>query len=97
MLPPAQPTSQSIDYAEPLPPRRLKRTLWAVSIVPLIYISAYFVFRVSGVYYAYWSQGSWEIEGGTGITAVDILFFPACLAEGAVLNNLHLLKVPSGG
>ena len=65
--------------------------------MPVVYLVAYCLLRLSGVYYAYYSQGSWEIEGGTGIPVVDMAFFPTAVIEGSVQNKLRWLKEPTGG
>ena len=64
---------------------------------PAVYLLFYTVLRVTGVFHAYYSQGSWEIEGGTGIYVVDVPFFPLMMMEGDLQNRLRWLPEPTGG
>jgi hypothetical protein len=66
-----------------------------VLTLPTFYFLLYLILRFAGAFHAYYSQGSWEIEG-TGIYIVDVPFLPLLLMEGDVQNHLRWLKEPTG-
>lgn len=68
-----------------------------VLATPMLYLLLYTLLRVFGVFSPYYSQGSWEIEGGTGIALIDIPFLPAAIAEAELQNRLRWLDEPTGG
>ena len=68
----------------------------AVLTAPAAYLVLYVVLRATGVFYAYYSQGSWEIET-TGIYAIDMTFIPLVVIEGDLHNRLRWLPEPTGG
>jgi len=86
-----------ISYSRTKPRLPWKSYLCGVLTVPAIYVLIYVVLRASGVFHPYYSQGSWEIDGGTGIVIVDLPFVPAAIAEGEFHNRLRWLAEPSGG
>ena len=50
------------------------RFLFVVAALALLYDGTYGVLRLTGVYYPFFDQGSWEIEGSTGIDVIDEAF-----------------------
>jgi hypothetical protein len=74
-----------------------KPYILGVVTTPVVYLLLYVILRVTGVFHAYCSQGSWEIEGGTGIYIVDVPFFPLAVMEGDLQNQLRWLPEPTGG
>lgn len=82
-----------------LPQQRLawKSFLIGTACVPIAYVLLYLLLRITGVFYAYYSQGSWEIEGGTRFYYVDIWFVPLVMIETDVQNYLRWLPEPTGG
>jgi hypothetical protein len=86
-----------LDY--PAAPRRRpwRAYLLGVATTPALYLLLYLVLRGTGVYYAYHSQGSWEIDGGTGIYLLDVPFLPLAFMEGDLHNRLRWLPEPTGG
>lgn len=94
---PAGATSPSLEYSTSERRRLWKPYVLGVVTTPAIYLLLYAVLRVTGVFHAYYSQGSWEIEGGTGIYIVDLPFFPLAVMEGNLHNRLRWLPEPTGG
>ncbi|HEX8340561.1 MAG TPA: hypothetical protein VF624_06590 [Tepidisphaeraceae bacterium] len=89
--------SPPLEYATPRRRRPRRPYVLAVTSVALAYLLLYVALRVTGVFYPYYSQGGWEIDGGTGIYAVDIPFLPLAILEGGAHNRLRWLPVPAGG
>lgn len=87
--------SSTIAYS----PQRRRRGRWKICAIGtlVLYVLGYAILRFTGVYYAYYSQGSWEISGDTGIVFIDVGFLPMCWCEDAVLNQVRLLPEPTGG
>ena len=71
--------------------------LVGVVTTPAVYLLLYAILRLTGVFHAYYSQGSWEIEGGTGVYIVVVAFFPLAVMEGDLPNRLRWLPEPTGG
>jgi hypothetical protein len=90
------PVDNSTLHYEPPKPRR-KRLRVLLAALPLLYLSTYATLRVSAVYYLFFDQGSWEVEGGTGLRIVDFIFLPAILTESEIQNRLRWLPEPKGG
>jgi hypothetical protein len=86
-----------ISYSRSKPRWPWKAYFCGVLTVPTLYVSIYLALRAGGVFHAYYSQGSWEIEGGTGIVCLDFAFIPAAIAEAEFHNRLRWLPEPSGG
>ncbi|MBC7783027.1 MAG: hypothetical protein H7144_04235 [Burkholderiales bacterium] len=93
---PPNATPPSLEYATLRTRRPWKPYLLGVVTTPAIYLLLYAVLRVTGVFHAYYSQGSWEIEGGTGLYFVDALFFPLAIMESDLQNRLRWLTEPIG-
>jgi hypothetical protein len=74
-----------------------KPYILGVVTAPTVYLLLYAILRVTGVFHAYYSQGSWEIEGGTGIQIVDVPCIPLTITEGKLQNRLRWLPEPTGG
>ena len=64
---------------------------------PVGYFALYVLLRVCGVYYPFYNQSGWDIDGSTGVETIDIAFFPAQAWESYLQNYLHWLPEPSGG
>ena len=97
MPPRPDPPAPSLPYA-PSPPRRPgKSFLLGLLAAPAIYLLLYALLRGTGLFHAYYSQGSWEIEGGTGLYLVDVAFRPLATFEADLQNRLRWLPEPSGG
>ena len=90
-------SGKTLDYATRRPRRSWKSVLLRLLVLPLAYVSLYIALRAAGVFHAYYSQGSWEIEGGTGIGMVDISLLPLALNEARFHNYVHWLPEPAGG
>ena len=84
---PADAISPSLEYSTLR--RRLpwKPFILGMLTTPVVYLVLYAILRVTGVFHAYYTQGSWEIEGGTGIYIVDVPFLPLALMEGDLQNR----------
>jgi hypothetical protein len=94
---PAEATSPSLEYSTLRRRWPWKPYLLGVLTTPAAYLLLYVVLRFTGVFYTYYSQGSWEIEGGTGIYVIDMPFFPLAVMEGDLHNRLRWLREPTGG
>ena len=94
---PADATSPFLEYAPSRSRRLWKRYLLSLVTAPLAYILLYVALRMMGILSAYFSQGRWEIEGGTGAYIIDVAFYPMVLIEGDIQNKLRWLPEPSGG
>src|SRR5687768_11076497 len=77
--------------------RPWKPFVLGVLTTPAAYLLLYAVLRLSGSFHTYYTQGSWEIEGGTGIHFVDTVLFPLATLEGDLHNRLRWLPEPPGG
>lgn len=71
--------------------------LLLVGFLPILYVFTYIMLRVCGVYYPFFDQGSWEIEGSTRVFVLDVVFWPAQVIEGEIQNRLRWLPEPKGG
>ena len=94
---PPDATSTSLDYSTLR--RRLpwKPYLLGVVTLPTLYLFTYVLLRLCGVYYPFFNQGSWDIDGTTHVYLLDLAFAPATMVEADVQNRLRWLRVPSGG
>ena len=88
---------QSLKYSKQRRRWPWKEYVLGVVTTPIVYLLLYAILRVTGVFHAYYSQGSWEIEGGTGIYLVDMPFLPLVAMEGDLQNRLRWLPEPTGG
>jgi hypothetical protein len=88
---------QTLHYTTRDRPRRARRSVIAVASTPAVYIAAYSVLRLCGVFYPFYNQGSYEIDGSTNVRALDILFSPAVLVEDVLRTQVEWLPPPSGG
>jgi hypothetical protein len=79
--------------------RRLpwKPYLLGVATLPAIYLARYVLLRCCGVYYPFYNQGGWEIDGTTNSLVIDVAFFPARIVEMNLHNRLRWLPEPTGG
>jgi hypothetical protein len=93
----AMDTSEILAYARSRPRLPWRPYILGLLTVPVLYVLLYLVLRACGVFHAYYSQGSWAIDGGTGIYVVDLPFLPAAIAEADLQNRLRLLPEPTGG
>lgn len=91
------PGSTSLDYSTRRPHRPWKAYILGVLTIPVVYLLLYAVLRLTGVFYAYYSQGNWEIDGGTRIDVVDVWFIPLAITETKLQNRLRWLPEPTGG
>lgn len=91
-----KPMPQPLQYS--VLKRRLpwKPYLLGVMTLPTLYFTAYLLLRVTGVYYPYWNQGGWDIDGSTRSYLLDALFVPATLLEARIQNELRWLREPTG-
>jgi hypothetical protein len=83
-----------------IPPRRRRHWIvpLAATVLPVVaYVLTYVVLRAAGVYYPFYNQGSWDIDGTTHVTAIDVVFVPALLVEQELQNSLRWLPEPTGG
>jgi hypothetical protein len=83
-----------------IPPRRGRRWLvpLAASVLPpVVYVLTYVLLRTAGVYYPFYNQGSWGMDGTTHVRAVDLAFLPALPVEQAFHNTVCWLPEPTGG
>lgn len=93
----AEASSPSLEYS------RLRRRLpWTpyllgVATLPALYLATYVLLRCCGVYYPFYNQGGWEIDGSTNSLIVDGAFFPAMIVEMNLQNRLRWLPEPTGG
>jgi hypothetical protein len=71
--------------------------LLGVLTAPAAYLLLYIALRVTGVFHPYYSQGSWEIEGGTGVRFLDVSFMPLTIFETDLQYRLRWLREPTGG
>jgi hypothetical protein len=94
---PPEPTSTALDYSTLRHRRPWKPYLLGVVTTPAAYLLVYAILRFTGVFYPYYSQGSWEIDGGTGVVIVDRSFFPLAVIEGELHSRLRWLPEPTGG
>lgn len=94
---PADATSSSLEYSTP--PRRWawKPYLVGVATLPAIYLVTYVLLRLCGVYYPFFNQGSWDIDGTTHVYVLDLAFGPATMIEAEIQNRLRWLREPTGG
>ena len=92
-----EPDRISLDYTAAPRRRPWRAYLLGVVTTPALYLLLYLVLRGTGVFHAYYSQGSWEIDGGTGIHVIDLPFLPLVIMEGDLHNRLRLLPEPTGG
>src|SRR5262249_6020332 len=55
-------------------PRQRGRRVLRLSLIclPAAYITAYVVLRLCGVFYAFYHQGGWDIDGTTHVYALDL-------------------------
>jgi hypothetical protein len=89
--------------SHPLPYARIRfRPPWKAFLLgvvsfPAIYIAAYMVLRLCGVFYPFYNQGGWDIDGTTHVYLLDVVFMPANIIECDVQNRLHWLREPGGG
>ena len=65
--------------------------------LPALYVLVYVLLRLAGVYYPFYHQGGWEMDGGTGVYAIDLAFLPATITEIDCQNRLRWLREPTGG
>ena len=66
--------------------------------VPVLYLALYLLLRVGGVYYPYYSQGSWEMDGGTNIYFVDLAYLPLIFVENEFQAHFDwFYEQPTGG
>jgi hypothetical protein len=93
----ADATSPSLEYSTLRRRWPWKPYILGVLTTPLVYLMLYAILRVTGAFHPYYSQGSWEIEGGTRIYIVDVAFFPLAVMEGDLQNRLRWLPEPTGG
>jgi hypothetical protein len=93
----AETSPKPLAYSTPKTRRPWKVFLLGVLTTPAAYLLLYLVLRATGVYHAYYSQGSWEIEGWTGIYILDVPFFPMKIFESNLQNRLRWLREPTGG
>jgi hypothetical protein len=94
---PTDTTSHSLEYSTLRPRWAWKAYVLGIGTTPVVYLLLYTILRVTGVFHTHYSQGSWEIEGGTGVYVVDAAFFPPAAMEGDLQNWLRWLPEPTGG
>ena len=96
-------SSQAKTSPEPLAYSMLKaRRSWkafllGVLTTPAAYVLLYVVLRATGIFHTFYNQGGWEIDGGTGIYALDVPFLPLTIFEANLQNRLRWLREPTGG
>ena len=90
-------TSRLLEYSRLRRRWPWKPYLLGLATTPAIYLLLYGVLRLTGAYYTFFNQGSWEISGGTGVYAVDLSFLPLAVIEGDLHNRLRWLPEPTGG
>ena len=94
---PREPTVEPLEYSTLKQRMPWKPYVLGLLTPPLLYLLAYALLRITGVIYPYYSQGSWEMEGGTGVYVIDIWFLPLVLLEGDFHNHFRWLSEPGGG
>ena len=94
---PPDATSNALDYSTLRHCRPWKLYLLGVATTPAVYLLMYALLRLTGVYYPYFSQGSWAIDGSTRVAIVDLSFFPLAVIEADLHNRLRWLPEPTGG
>lgn len=94
---PADTSSPSLEYATPHRCKRWKLYLLGVATLPALYLVTYVLLRLCGVYYPFFNQGGWDIDGTTHVHVLDLAFAPATQAEADIQNRLHWLREPTGG
>lgn len=94
---PARRTDGVLWYARIRRPIPWKPILLGGAALPWLYVLVYVVLRVSGVFHLFYNQGGWEIDGSTGIVAIDVTFLPAMIVEADCQSRLLWLPEPTGG
>jgi hypothetical protein len=74
-----------------------KAVCLGVVSLPILYVSAYLLLRLCGVFYPFYDQGGWEIDGTTHVSILDVAFLPAKVTECMIQNRSRWLKEPTGG
>ena len=88
----ADATSFSLEYSTPRRRWPWKPSLLGVAMLPALYLVAYILVRLCGVYYPFFNQGGWEIDGTTHVQALDEAFAPATMIEADIQNRLRWLR-----
>src|SRR3954468_14348889 len=86
-----------LSYSRTRPRLSWKPYVLGVLTTPALYVVAYVLLRACGVFYPFYNQGGWDIDGSTGIFAVDVAFLPATFAEANLQSRLRWLAEPTGG
>ena len=95
---PLQASSHALSYSPERRQLKRKRYVIAALLLPVAYVVTYLVLRLTGVYYLFWNQGSWDsIDGSTRVVFVDRMFTPAVQLELFLQNTFRLAPPPSGG
>ena len=85
-----------LSYSE-LPPRRpWKRYVLGAAALPTLYVAAYLALRLTGVYYLFFNQGGWDMDGTTRVAILDASFAPAAFVELELQNRLRWVREPTG-
>jgi len=93
---PLVPAPDVLSYSQLRRGPRWKAYLCGVAALPVLYVLSYIMLRACGVFYPFYNQGGREMDGGTGIYAVDVVFFPAAMTAECVQDRMKWLPEPTG-
>jgi hypothetical protein len=94
---PADANSHRLEYSTLRGRWPWKPYLLGVATLPGLYFLTYILLRVGGVYYPFFNQGGWDIDGTTNVYLLDLTFVPARMIEADIQNRLRWLPEPTGG
>lgn len=89
--------SKVLSYSRTRPRFPWKAYFLGVLTGPALYALLYLLLRICGVFYPFYNQVGWDIDGSTGSYVVDLTFRPATIVEANLQNRLRWLPEPTGG